>query len=147
MWRCSLLAVRTTFENLVEMQMFSTITQWLWAAGARGISALVAAAFLGGCASLSERGPVSVTHAFSPDVLGPLGKLVQASTPADTPVEHSGFRLLHDGAHALDARVSLANAARRSLDVQYYILSCDVSGMHFASALHAAAERACGCGS
>lgn len=107
----------------------------------RAIAGCAMAGVLCGCASLAERGEVAASHAFSPNVSGNLGKLVRASRPHGTGPELSGFRLLHDGLHALDARVALAEAAQRSLDVQYYMLARDASGVHFPRALRAAAAR------
>jgi cardiolipin synthase C len=70
----------------------------------------------------------------------PLARLVQASTlPQQTQL--SGFRLLDDGADALATRLALIGAARRSLDLQYFLISDDASGAQLLRALHAAAER------
>ncbi len=53
----------------------------------------------------------------------------------------SGFRPLRSGVDALLARIVLADAAQRSLDVQYYIWHDDLSGRLFANALLRAADR------
>ena len=53
----------------------------------------------------------------------------------------SGFRPLRSGVDALLARIVLAEAAERSLDVQYYIWHDDLTGRHFANALLRAADR------
>jgi len=53
----------------------------------------------------------------------------------------SGFRPLRSGVDALIARIALAEAAERSLDVQYYIWHDDLTGRHFANALLRAADR------
>jgi len=87
------------------------------------------------------RDAVLDSDAFAADLQGPLGRLLRDSTPAGVPAGHSGFRLLHDGAHALDARAALAQAARRSLDVQYYVVASDTAGTYFLSALRSAAAR------
>ncbi|RLJ65262.1 phospholipase D family protein [Sulfurisoma sediminicola] len=55
--------------------------------------------------------------------------------------DESGFRLLRSGVDALLARLVLAEAAQRSLDVQYYIWHDDLTGRHFANALLRAADR------
>lgn len=107
----------------------------------RALAGCFIAGVLCGCASLAERGQVPASHAFPPEHSGYLGKLVQSSTPEGLDSDHSGFRLLHDGLHALDARVALAQNAQASLDVQYYILARDASGAHFVHALRAAAAR------
>jgi putative cardiolipin synthase len=53
----------------------------------------------------------------------------------------SGVLLLPDGREAFAARAALANAAERSLDVQYYIYRDDTSGGLLCEALWRAAER------
>ncbi len=53
----------------------------------------------------------------------------------------SGFYPLRSGVDALLARIVLAEAAQRSLDVQYYIWHDDLTGRHFANALLRAADR------
>ncbi len=53
----------------------------------------------------------------------------------------SGFRPLPNGVEALVARIILADAAERSLDVQYYIWHDDLTGRLFAHSLLRAADR------
>jgi putative cardiolipin synthase len=53
----------------------------------------------------------------------------------------SGVQLLADAREAFAARVALARAAERSLDLQYYIWHGDRSGTLMLEAVHAAAER------
>jgi len=53
----------------------------------------------------------------------------------------TGVHALRDGREAFAARVLLAKAAERSLDVQYYIWHADTSGKLLAHALWQAAER------
>ena len=57
----------------------------------------------------------------------PLARLAQASTLPQQP-QLSGFRLLADGADALATRLALIDAARSSLDLQYFLISDDASG-------------------
>ena len=54
---------------------------------------------------------------------------------------NSGIVLLTDGRDAFAARALLAEAAERSLDVQYYIWQHDMSGTLMFEALHRAADR------
>lgn len=54
---------------------------------------------------------------------------------------NSGFYLLQDGLSAFVARVALIEAARASLDLQYYIFSDDISGRIIISKLLEAADR------
>src|SRR5438445_2180433 len=53
----------------------------------------------------------------------------------------SGVLLLNDGRDAFAARVLLADAAERTLDVQYYIWRNDMSGTLLFDALRRAADR------
>ncbi|WP_399678649.1 phospholipase D family protein [Xenophilus sp.] len=103
--------------------------------------AVLAAVALGACASLGPRGSVPEVLSLAPYLDGELGAAVRASTPQGTPAAYSGFQLLHDGPHALDARLAVIDAARRSLDLQYYIFACDSSGRQVMRALRAAARR------
>nr|WP_276595281.1 phospholipase D family protein [Roseateles albus] len=69
--------------------------------------------------------------------LGRVG--AQALTAAST--EESAFHLLPAGLEALAARLALVAGAERSIDLQYYILRADSSGMGLMAALWQAAER------
>ncbi|HET9205736.1 MAG TPA: phospholipase D-like domain-containing protein, partial [Burkholderiaceae bacterium] len=53
----------------------------------------------------------------------------------------NAFRPLPNGVDALLARIHLADAAERSLDVMYYKWNHDVAGKHLANALLRAADR------
>jgi len=53
----------------------------------------------------------------------------------------SGFESLPDGKESYMARLAMVEAAQKSLDVQYFIWSDDVSGTVFADRLLAAADR------
>jgi putative cardiolipin synthase len=94
---------------------------------------------LAGCASLPSGYERIESHAL-PDTastpLGQIGREVQAAHPGQ-----SGFRPLLNGVEAMVARMMLADAATRSLDVQYYIWRDDLTGRLFADALLRAADR------
>lgn len=70
----------------------------------------------------------------------PLGHGVTAAR-AGHPTDLSGAHMLQDGRNAFAARVLLARAAVRSLDVQYYIWRNDLSGTLMLEAMHEAADR------
>lgn len=53
----------------------------------------------------------------------------------------SGFYLLSDNTDAFVARLALASAAKKTLDIQYYIMHNDASGEYLAYAMLAAADR------
>jgi cardiolipin synthase C len=93
-----------------------------------------------GCGSLPQQvqRPASWSLPLADDA--PLARLVQASTPPQQ-APQSGFRLLADGADALATRLTLIDAARSSLDLQYFLISDDASGDQLLDALQAAAER------
>ena len=123
---------------------------WLWLglAGAAGAGLagawravlLVVAVSLGGCAALpgNVARPVSFAHT---DVAGTsLGRAAAASMAAARPGE-SGFRLLPGGRQALDARVALIRRAEKTLDVQYYLIASDETGLGFLRELRDAAVR------
>ena len=100
-----------------------------------GLAALLA---LSGCAPTlkldAERTP---SHAASNQADSPLKTRVTEHMAAD----ESGFHLLQSGHAALAARLSLAQRASRTLDVQYYLFHNDTTGKMVAAALLAAAER------
>ncbi len=76
-----------------------------------------------------------------PDTGGtPLGRGIAAAR-ADRSADLSGVHILRDGREAFAARVLLARAAVRSLDVQYYIWHNDLSGTLMLEEMRAAADR------
>jgi putative cardiolipin synthase len=101
---------------------------------------MVAALLLvGSCASIPENIERSESHALSGTETTWLGRMAQPLLKAH-PGE-SGFLPLRSGVDALLARMVLAEAAERSLDVQYYIWHTDLTGRFFANALLRAADR------
>ena len=55
-------------------------------------------------------------------------RLRAAASLAEAPGGNSGFMLLPSGEMAFDARLALAEAATRSIDVQYYHIHADTAG-------------------
>jgi cardiolipin synthase C len=97
------------------------------------------AALLTGCGSLPSLEGRTATTAM------PAGTGTQLDT-AIAPLMAAkpgltGIHPLHDGREAFAARVALADAAERSLDVQYYIWHGDVSGRLMFEVLRRAADR------
>lgn len=92
-----------------------------------------------------QRLPVLVptrTTAASAAVTGGTTRLSQAISPlVHQHVGLSGIFPLHDGLDAFAARALLADAAERTLDVQYYIWRNDLSGTLLTESLHRAAQR------
>jgi putative cardiolipin synthase len=101
--------------------------------------ATVAVLLIGGCASLPADIKRTETHALRDTESTRLGQIAQPLLKAH-PGE-SAFRPLKKGVDALLARMVLAQAAERTLDVQYYIWHGDLTGRLFANALLRAADR------
>jgi putative cardiolipin synthase len=105
-----------------------------------GASIALVALLLGtGCAAL----PGSVARPPSTALAGagtPLQHIADASLAGRDPAL-SGFRLLPNGDHALDARLALAQRAERSLDLQYYAWHDDDTGRRLLAALRDAGRR------
>jgi len=99
----------------------------------------VAVLLVSGCASLPANIERSESHALSGTETTLLGQISQPLLQAHP--SESGFRPLRKGVDALLARLVLAEAAERSLDVQYYIWHDDLTGRFFADALLRAADR------
>jgi len=91
------------------------------------------------CAELPAHIERSESHALrgtKTTLLGRIGEALLKTHPGE-----SGFRPLRNGVDALLWRMVLAEAAERSLDVQYYIWHNDLTGRFFANALLRAADR------
>lgn len=104
------------------------------------VSLLLAfAAMAAACASLRPDTPKSITHALDPVVDTPAARYVHGQLEAHDGL--SGFRLLTKSNNALLSRVALADEARHSIDLQYYIFKNDATGRLLAQRLLAAADR------
>jgi cardiolipin synthase C len=101
--------------------------------------ALALAAGLSGCATISPVVPWRSSYALPDPGTTPLGRAM-ASDQAAHPGK-SGFHLLAYDLEALVARVALADAAQRTIDVQYYIYDSDAAGSILTEHLLAAADR------
>ena len=100
---------------------------------------LAAALWLSGCTSLPVHYERIESHALQGTAETRLGRAGRAALQA-----HAGqnaFRPLPDGLDALLARIHLAEAAERSLDLMYYKWNNDTVGKHLANALLRAADR------
>nr|WP_239005974.1 phospholipase D family protein [Burkholderia territorii] len=113
-----------------------------WRVACRAARALAVCALLSSVAACATHPPAttldrSVSHALPADTATPLRNALavpQAAHPGQ-----SGFRLLSDGATALQMRIALARAATKTLDMQYYIATEDTTGkLLLAAALYAA---------
>lgn len=91
------------------------------------------------CASLPEDFEKQPSHAYTDTDATSLGR-ARAGERAANP-DKAGAYLLDNGLDAYVARVALAEAAERSLDVQYYLFHADLTGYMLAHQLVKAAER------
>ncbi|AOI79647.1 MULTISPECIES: phospholipase D family protein [unclassified Burkholderia] len=112
-----------------------------WRAACRQARALIVCALLPLAACATHPPATSLdrpaSHALPADTATPLRDALAA--PAAAHPGQSGFRLLADGATALQMRIALARAATKTLDMQYYIATEDTTGkLLLAAALYAA---------
>jgi cardiolipin synthase C len=114
----------------------------VWHKAFQTCAAVLLGAVLAGCGSLppnTGRQP-STALPFSPDTL--LGRTVRQSMPLTALAKSdSGFRLLPDASEAYEHRIALIDAARQSLDLQYYSIHYDNSTEALLRHLQAAARR------
>lgn len=104
--------------------------------------ATVVVALLAGCATLPPPGanyPKEASHAIENPEATPLGGEIDKA--GRTHPELTAFRLLPVGAEGLKARAELAEAAQRSLDLQYFIIQNDRTGKLLMDAVLRAADR------
>lgn len=100
---------------------------------------LVAAICMTACASLPTDIPREASHALADTNGTRLGRMTSEEAAAHPGL--SGAHLLSRGQDAFLARLALAEAAERSLDVQYYIWRNDSTGRILLHHLVLAAER------
>jgi len=97
------------------------------------------AAALAGCTSIRSGSPPPHTSSLAHPETTALGRSLTAAERLH-PGE-SGFRVIEYGLEALVARAALADAAERTIDVQYYIYEHDEAGSLLTLRLLAAADR------
>jgi putative cardiolipin synthase len=94
---------------------------------------------LAGCASLPDHTQREESYAIAKAGTSELAQKIR--TARENHPGKSGFHLLKGGVDALLARLTLAEKAEFSLDVQYYIWHPDLAGAVFAQAMLNAADR------
>src|SRR5437762_3381661 len=105
----------------------------------QGIGAFLVMLSLGACAGLPQGGERTPSTAMKNN-----GGTASAAAVIPRIAAHPGLSGLHplpDGREALAARVTLTDAAQRSLDVQYYIWNKDLAGKVLLEHLCRAADR------
>ncbi|ACC73116.1 phospholipase D family protein [Paraburkholderia phymatum] len=105
----------------------------------RSLLAAFAVALLTSCASLPPQADRVQTHAVTGTQDTRLG--VAFAPQEKQHPDESAFHLLPDAVNALVARLVLAEAADRTLDLQYYIWHDDLTGRGLAAAVMRAADR------
>ncbi|KVQ89233.1 phospholipase D family protein [Burkholderia ubonensis] len=115
-----------------------------WRATCRSARALAVCALLSLVAACATHPSATtlertVSHALPADAATPLRDAL--AVPGTARPGESGFRLLADGAAALQMRIALARAATRTLDMQYYIATEDTTGKLLLGAALYAADR------
>lgn len=107
----------------------------------RGLATVLAALglALAGCSSLRPDFVKTPSKALVPDFDTPAGHYINSELQQHKDI--SGFRLLNLSTNALMSRISLADHAARSIDLQYYIFQNDAVGRLVAQRLLAAADR------
>ncbi len=108
-------------------------------AALRLLAAALLAAVLQGCASLPSNDGRVASTAVTDTAGTELGQVVVPLVEAHP--GQSGFRSLLEPEDSFAARLMLARAAERSLDLQYYIWRRDLTGSLLFDALRAAADR------
>lgn len=103
------------------------------------MAGLLLAFVLGGCATLPTDYRPSPSAALTDTADTRLGRDVAPLLAAHP--DRSGFYPLANGLDAFVARLALAEAAEKSLDVQYYLFHDDVTGRLLAGYLIRAADR------
>lgn len=101
--------------------------------------AAVLTVLIAGCGDLPTLDQRTVSRALPPDAQTRLGQTL--APLVDAHPDASGIYPLANAHEAFAARVLLARAAERTLDVQYYIWKADTTGILLFDALHDAAER------
>jgi cardiolipin synthase C len=98
-------------------------------------------ALLAGCVTLPPGSdfPKTASLAIAHPEETRLGRQFESAVRANR--GNSGFRILSAGVEGFLTRVQIANAAERTLDLQYYILRADETGKLIADAVLRAADR------
>ncbi len=94
---------------------------------------------LGACSSLRTDFVKRPSKALPPTTSTPSAHYIRSEV--DKHLDMSGFRLLTQSTNALMSRIALADHAKSSIDLQYYIFNNDATGRLVAQRLLAAADR------
>lgn len=130
---------RRTWHPLRSIQRVTRRT--LARAGAVAVTVTLGLLGLSACSTLPPATSLDrpTTHGLADPQATPLGTALTPLVAAHA--GQSGFRLLTNGTDALQARIALARAATKTLDLQYYIAAEDTTGRLLLAAALYAAER------
>lgn len=121
--------------NTASRSPLATILSWRMALA-------LAVAVLAGCATRlpanTDRAPSKAIESYSQTALGQLAEARRASSASRS---DSGFMLMPDATDAMSSRLTLIDAAQRSLDLQYYAIHGDNSTELLLRQLRVAARR------
>jgi phosphatidylserine/phosphatidylglycerophosphate/cardiolipin synthase-like enzyme len=108
---------------------------------ARVLLMLLLATWAAGCASVPAQQPRPASHAWAEPQATALGRLVDSRHAQARTRSDSAFTLLDSVDAAFASRVALADAAQRTLDLQYYAIHADASTEVLLEHVRAAARR------
>lgn len=105
-----------------------------------GVGMFLLAVSITGCSSLPPKRASEDSHAILDNRDTKLG-ILSFSGSSESSEGLSGFQMLVDASLAFDARVAVIRNAEKSIDVQYYLIRDDETGLAFAKELIDAANR------
>jgi putative cardiolipin synthase len=108
-------------------------------AGGAGFALVILGLALGACSSMRPDFAKPSSKALPPTTSTPSARYIHAEV--DKHLDQSGFRLLTESNNALMSRIALADHAKNSIDLQYYIFNNDATGRLVAQHLLSAADR------
>ncbi|WP_082604140.1 phospholipase D family protein [Acidovorax sp. Root217] len=109
--------------------------------GWMGLVATLAVAVITGCAGLPQDVDRPESNALASPAGTPLGQMVEANRQAAAGRSPSGFLLLGGPQAAYSSRLALVEAAKKTLDLQYYAIHADASTERLLKGVVSAAER------
>ena len=110
-------------------------TTWRW------LLLLLASLWIAGCASLPSNVDRPVSSALASPAETPLGQLVAARAAKAGTRNDSGFALVGNAELAFTSRMTLIQAAQKTLDIQYYAIFADDTTERIFDAMREAAGR------
>jgi cardiolipin synthase C len=128
----------TMTTHAAALPFFASLT---WPRALRALGVLLLSGWLSGCASLPSAvdRPVSTALANPSDTL--LGRTVAARASGSGTRNDSAFALVGSAELAFTSRMTLIQAAQKTLDLQYYAIFADDTTERMFEALRAAAGR------